>query len=142
MQTKISLAIIAAAILVAGGWVWYERTHLPTDTAPLQEEFDWSFTDLGVSATTSVPETQVSLTVAGVQVPLGSYEGDCFAVAGSAADLLPNELSGAICEWQGKGQEVGVFQQGTGLALMQGTVVGTNTASLSRTNFVTIKKQP
>jgi hypothetical protein len=138
MQARISIGIIAVALLAAGGWVWYERTHTPSTVAPLQEEFDWSF----VGTTSGVASTTVSLKIAGVEVPLGTYTGDCFSVAGSEADLLPNELSGAICLSNGTGEEIGIFQEGTGLTLMQGQVTGESTSTLSRTGFVALKKQP
>lgn len=139
---RISIAIIAAAVIVAGGWIWYERTHENAAVAPLQEEFDWSFVDDSTPAPDAIPTTDVSLKIAGVEVPLGGYEGDCFSVAGSEADLLDNEVSGAICFYNGKGEEIGVFQQGTNLTLMQGQVSGDSTSTLSRIDFVALKKQP
>jgi len=119
MQNRTALAI---AVLIAGGWIWYSRTHQTLDSVPLQDEFTWSFIDRGVSATTSMPYTDVSLRIRGVDVPLGTYEGTCFAVAGSQWPLLRGELSGAICYWAGGGKEVGVFEENGSLVLKEGDV--------------------
>src|SRR5262249_8403413 len=123
-------------------WVWYERTRPAPVSAPLKEEFEWSFLDLGVG-TSSMPYTDVSLKIAGIEVPLGRYEGDCFAVAGSQWPLLDTGLSGAVCEWQNAGQEIGVFEQNGALVLEQGDVAGGDADTPgTRTNFVDLKKQP
>ena len=76
---------------MAGAWVLYERSHT-APSGPLKEEFEWSFVDLGVG-TSSTPITDVSLKIAGVEVPLGRYSGTCFAVPGSqwaVAELFPD----------------------------------------------------
>ncbi len=143
MNPKVAFAIALLVILLAGGWIWYERTHLPTPAGPLQEEFDWSFVDLGVDAASSTPLTNVTLAVAGVPaLSLGAFNGNCFAVAGSGADLLTNELSGVVCLWDGKGEEIGVFQNGSALELEEGTVVGTDATNLTRrSDFTQLTKQ-
>jgi len=142
MQTKVAIAIIVLALGVAGGWIWYERTHQRVDVSPVVNEFTWSFIDLGVEASTSMPKTQVSLRVAGVEVPLGTFDGKCFAVAGSQWPLLQDELSGAICYWAGGGKEIGVFQQGSNLVLKQGDVdEGDAEHPGTRGNFVPLTKQ-
>lgn len=143
MQTKVSLAIIAAALIIAGAVIWYERTHTQADTGPLASEFTWSFTDLGVDASTSVPKTDVALAIAGVNVRLGIFEGNCFAVAGSQWPLLQGELSGAICYWAGGGKEVGVFQDGNKLVLKEGDIdEGSDDSPGVRGNFTPLTKQP
>jgi hypothetical protein len=142
VNTQVSIGIIVAAVLVAGAWIWYERTHQPLAAAPLQEEFTWSFVDRGVASST--PKTDVALSIAGVPaLQLGTYDGECFAVAGSQWPLLTGELSAAICQWGTTGKEVGVFEQGSGLILKQGDVVGGDAQHPgSRSNFAPLQKQP
>ena len=145
MKPWVALVIALCAVGLAGAWIWYERAHTPTGTAALQEEFDWSFVDLGVNAASSTPETNVSLSIAGVPVvSLGALPGECFAIAGSPWPLLPNELSGTVCEWQGKGTEIGVFQNETGgLVLKQGSVtLSSSSLPVTRTNFTQLTKRP
>jgi len=141
MNTKVVGWILVAVVLVAGGVIWYLRQ--PGPNAPLAEEFTWSFIDRGVEATTSIPKTAVALRVAGVDVPLGTYDGNCFAVAGSQWPLLTHELSGAICYWAGGGKEIGVFEEGSKLVLKEGDVgEGSNDSPGVRGNFKPFIKQP
>lgn len=142
MSTKVSIGIIVAVVIVAGIAIW--QLQKPSSAnAPLAEEFTWSFIDRGVVATTSIPKTDVALRVAGVDVPLGTYDGKCFAVAGSAWTLMPHELSGAICYWAGGGKEVGVFEEGNSLVLKEGDVdEGTAESPGTRGNFKALSKQP
>lgn len=143
MNTKVSIGIIIAALLVAGGYIWYARTHLAAPTSPLVDEFTWSFLDRGVEASSSIPKTDVALRIAGVDVPLGTYDGSCFAVAGSQWPLLQGEVSGAICYWAGGGREIGVFEEGGKLVLKQGDVdEGDAETPGTRGNFVPLTKQP
>lgn len=143
MQAKVSLGIIAAAVVIAGGYIWYARTHQIADTAPLKEEFTWSFVDRGVDASTSVPKTDVALRVAGVDVPLGTFDGTCTAIAGSSWPFLPNEISGAICYFAGGGKEIGVFEEGNKLVLKEGDLSeGDAEHPGTRSNFVPLTKQP
>lgn len=141
MSTKISLGIIAAAVIVAGVLVWYARTHAPAPATALTEEFTWSFIDRGVASST--PKTDVSLTIAGVEVPLGTFDGTCTAIAGSQWPLLSGEISGAICYAGQSGTEIGVFEQDGSLVLKEGTITGGDAAHPGeRTNFTPLTKQP
>lgn len=141
MDTKVAVGIIIGALLMAGGWIWYERTHQSASGGPLQEEFTWSFIDRGVASST--PKTDVALRIAGVDVPLGTFDGTCTAVAGSQWPLLPGELSGAICYAGNKGTEIGVFEQGGKLVLKRGDVgAGDAQHPGTRSNFTLLTKQP
>ncbi|HEY6022029.1 MAG TPA: hypothetical protein VIY48_19830 [Candidatus Paceibacterota bacterium] len=143
MNNKAAVGIIVLALGVAAGWIWYTRTHQPVSVSPLQEEFTWSFVDRGVDASTSVPKTDIALRVAGVDVPLGTFDGTCTAIAGSSWPFLPNEISGAICYFGGGGKEIGVFEEGGKLVLKQGEVSeGDAEHPGTRSNFVELKKQP
>lgn len=137
MNNKVALGIIVLAIAAAGGWIWYSRTHQPADTEPLKQEFTWSFVDRGVDAKTSTPKTDVTLRIAGVNVPLGTYDGTCTAIAGSSWPFLANEISGAICYFGKTGKEIGVFEEGGKLVLRQGDIGAGDAAHPgTRGNFV------
>ncbi|MES2202824.1 MAG: hypothetical protein V4474_00630 [Patescibacteria group bacterium] len=144
MQLRTALLIVVLLLAAAVGWVWYRNAHtgLSPTIEPLREEFTWSFVDRGVNATTSMPATDVALRVAGVDVPLGTYDGNCFAIAGSQWPLLANELSGAICYFAGGGTEIGVFEEGGKLILKKGDVdEGDAEHAGTRGNFVPLSKQ-
>jgi hypothetical protein len=141
VSTKISIAIIAVAVIVAGLLIWYSRTHAPAAVTTLTEEFTWSFIDRGVSSST--PQTDVALRIAGVDVPLGTFDGTCSALAGSQWPFLSGEISGAICYTASGGIEIGVFEQGGKLVLEQGEVGPGDAAHPgTRTNFKPLTKQP
>ena len=141
MQTKISLAVVAAAVIAAGAYIWYARDHTPADTAPLTEEFTWSFIDRGVVSST--PQTDVGLSIAGVNVPLGTFAGTCTALAGSSWPFLAGEISGAVCMASSTGTEIGVFEERGKLILKEGTIAGGDAASPGqRSNFIPLTKQP
>ncbi len=143
MNNRVAIGIIVLALGVAAGWIWYIRTNQPLITEPLRQEFTWSFIDRGVDAETSVPKTDVALRVAGVDVPLGTFDGTCTAIAGSAWPFLANEVSGAICYFAGGGKEIGVFEEGGKLVLKVGDVdEGDAEHPGTRSNFVTLTKQP
>ena len=143
MQLKVALMAVVIILAVAVGWVWYHNSLSPVVTEPLKEEFSWSFLDRGVNATSSTPQTDVSLKVAGVPVPLGTYSGNCFSIAGSQWALLPNEISGVICYFAGGGQEIGVFEEGGRLVLKLGDVDEGDAEHVGfRGNFVPLKNQP
>jgi hypothetical protein len=143
MNNRVAIGIIVLALGVAAGWIWYVRTHQTMSNEPLREEFTWSFVDRGVDASTSVPKTDVALRIAGVDVPLGTYDGTCTAIAGSSWPFLPNEISGAICYFAGGGKEIGVFEEGGSLVLKQGDIdEGDAEHPGTRSNFVKLTKQP
>jgi len=143
MNNRVAIGIIVLALGVAAGWIWYVRTHQPVADEPLKEEFTWSFIDRGVDASTSIPKTDVALRIAGVDVPLGTFDGTCTAIAGSAWPFLPKEISGAICYFAGGGKEIGVFEEQGKLVLKQGDVSeGDAEHPGTRDNFVLLTKQP
>jgi hypothetical protein len=121
-----ALVVIVLAIIA---WYTYRSTEENSAAVVLSEQFDWSLTTgNGVSG----PETTVVLRIAGSGVPIGVLPGTCREIEGGEYPLLPNELSGIICEREGAaGIEIGVFEEGQGLVLKQGTVNGGE-----RSNFV------
>ena len=143
MQLKTALALAVAIVALAAVWVWYQSSHPPIVTEPLKEEFAWSFVDRGVNASSSMPQTNVALRIRNIDIPLGTYDGNCFSIAGSAWPLLSGEVSGAICYFAGGGTEIGVFEEGSTLVLKKGDVEeGDAEHAGFRGNFVRLERQP
>lgn len=143
MSQKIAIAAIAAVIILVGAYALYANSRPALNTEPVREEFTWTFEDRGVERTSGAPTTNVSLNISGVEIPLGIYVGNCFSVAGSAWQLLPNELSGAICYFAGGGKEIGVFEEAGKLVLKEGEIdEGDAETPGTRGNFVPIVRQP
>lgn len=126
MQKNILLAA-AGLVIIAGIIFWAFWAHPPVDEA-LREQFSWTLLDLGVDPQSRAPRTQVLLRVAGVDIPLGIYEGSCFDIKGSRFKYLPDEVAGAVCSWGGKGKEVGVFSEKGNLVIKLGDVEKADTA--------------
>ena len=143
MQLRTALIIVVVLLAGAVGWVWYQSAQTPIITEPLREEFEWSFVDRGVDAETSMPKTDVALRIRGIDIPLGTYDGNCFAIAGSQWELLRNEVSGVICYFAGGGTEIGVFEEGGALVLKKGVVEeGSAEEPGFRGNFEPLTNQP
>jgi hypothetical protein len=141
MTPRTAIAVIIGVIVLAGAYVIYARSQSPLNTEPVRQEFEWKFVESGTRPS-GAPTTQVTLSVAGVEVPLGIYVGNCFSVAGSQWELLPREVTGAVCHWAGGGTEIGVFEEGGSLVLKEGEVEGDAETPGTRGNFVPLKNQP
>lgn len=122
MTYKTALAVIIPVVLAAGAYVLYMRANPPLNTDLLREEFTWVFVDRGVERESGAPTTNVSVKFGGVEKQLGIYVGNCFAIAGSAWELMPGEVSGAICYWAGGGKEIGIFEEGGTLVIKEGEI--------------------
>ena len=134
MQKNVAVAI-AGLVIIAGIVFWAFWAYPPVDEA-LRDQFSWTFLDLGVDPQLQKPKTQVLLRVAGVDIPVGIYEGSCFNIKGSSWEYLPGEVAGAICWWAGGGHEIGVFEELGALALKEGIIdEGTADGGGFRGNF-------
>lgn len=142
MTPRTATAIIIGVVVLAGAYIAYLRSQSPLNTEPVRQEFAWVFVEAG-QRPSGAPTTQVSLKIAGVEVPIGAYVGSCFAIPGSSWELLPGELTGAICYWAGAGKEIGVFEEGGTLVLKEGDIEeGTEETPGIRGNFVPLTNQP
>lgn len=140
---KTALIAVVALLVAATAWVWYKNMQTPLVTEPLREEFAWSFVDRGVDAEAGVPKTDVALRIRGIDIPLGTYEGNCFSIAGSQWPLLQGEVAGAICYFAGGGTEIGVFEEAGQLVLKKGVVEEGDAENPGfRGNFETFSNQP
>lgn len=81
-----------------------------THDAPVIAESRWTFGDAGEK--NGIPQTRVSYTVEGKTADLGTFEGHCADMAGSAWTMRDGAFSGAICWFAGGGTEIGVFKEG------------------------------
>lgn len=142
MTPRTATAIIIGVVVLAGAYIAYMRSQSSLNTEPVRQEFTWEFVEAG-QRPSGAPSTRVTLKIAGVPVDLGTYVGSCFAIPGSAWELLPNEVTGAICYWAGAGKEIGVFEEGGTLVLKEGDIEeATAETEGIRGNFVPINNQP
>lgn len=142
MTKRTALAIVIGVVVLVVAYVAYLRTQSPLNTEPVRQEFEWSFVQSGTRPS-GAPSTDVTLRVAGVDVPLGTYVGECFAIPGSSWPLLKDELTGAICYWAGAGTEIGVFEEGGSLVLKEGDIEeGSAEVPGVRGNFRPLTNQP
>jgi hypothetical protein len=83
--------------------------------------YEWSFKSLPEDAQ-GVPKTAVTLSVDGVAREVGTYDGSCMVIEGSAWQYLDGEHAGAICYFAGGGTEIGVFEENNQMVVKQGIV--------------------
>lgn len=115
------IAIAAATILYTRGDLTQPATedvqmatgdeNRAPAAAPQQlraEDFSWEFRES--EEKDDVPQTRVSLVHEGKPTIIGTYAGSCSAIA--AKDLQANQVSGALCWYAGRGDEIGVFREG------------------------------
>ena len=95
-----------------------EEFQSQTETRPV---FTWRFEALDTDEFFT-PRTQVFLHDGVYEHDLGVYEGSCFSISESAWELLPDEISGAICWWAGGGREIGVFLRNGIFTLEEGFI--------------------
>ncbi|MFZ2886800.1 MAG: hypothetical protein WA021_03200 [Minisyncoccia bacterium] len=70
----------------------------------------WTFEDAGEKD--GIPQTKVSYGVNGKVTAVGTFEGHCADMEGSAWTKRDGASAGAICWFAGGGTEIGVFLEG------------------------------
>jgi|SRR3989344_5110100 len=141
MNRQVAIVVAVLLILAAGAWALSERLRSQRIDPIVGQQFGWGFIDLGVSTSTQAPTTNVELKIAGIEVPVGTYTGTCFILDGVRWKLLPGELTGAVCDWQNAGKEIGIFDENGALVLKEGVVAeGPTGEPISREGFVPLKK--
>lgn len=142
MNRNTAIALVLAVLLGAAGYITYTNYQAAQDE-PIKDQFAWSFIDRGVDAERSMPQTLVKLAIAGVDVEVGTFDGNCFVVEESQWTLLSDELTGAICYFAGGGTEIGVFKEGDTLVLKKGVVEEGDAENPGfRGNFEVLERQP
>jgi hypothetical protein len=137
MDKRYSIVILVVLVLAFGAWALVSHLNsLKVDPAVV-EQLHWKLVDQGVDKDTHATTTRVLLTVAGVDVPVGGYRGECTLIDASSTPLLANEVSGVLCVRDNVGKEIAIFNESGKLVLKEGDVLydaGGNISS--RTNFV------
>lgn len=123
------LLLLAGVLLIAAGVYFLTKEEefdglrsgpLP-QAAQVQEEqapeVAWRFVTEG-EGTYGAPISRVFVSVNGTETDLGTTTGNCSDIA--PEQLLPDEISGALCWWAGGGAEFGVFKAGAGYELRKG----------------------
>ena len=139
MRTKKAVIVVIAALIIVAGLAFIFKDSVmgkgpsmtatttastATDGKKPAHQFDWTFTAQPDNATTGVPSTKVSFSIdGGATRDVGTFDGNCFTILGSAWEFQQNEASGAICYFAGGGTEIGVFNQTDGsLSVQKGDV--------------------
>lgn len=134
-----TLGIVALLCIVAlMGWLSYYNLH--TEASPdqtLREQFIWRFADAAPLPQMS-RRTTVTLKIAGVELPAGTYPGNCNLIDGAEIQFLPDELSGVLCRAGDMGTEIGIFRENEELILKRSSIVG---AEGRGGHFVSITKE-
>lgn len=129
------IPVLALALLVVAGGAWYfYQTRVVSETV-LKEQFEWTFAPTTTGAEGSRLQTSVSLKIAGVDVPVGTFVGNCAEIDGTTWKLLPGEVAGAVCQDGEVGIEIGVFEEGGSLVLKRGEIAGSDPKTAERTDF-------
>ncbi len=114
-MNKILIAVIAVVVIAGGAWwLWSERVSAPTTSEVTASDVSWSY--ISGEDDAGVPQTKVSVTVAGKKQNVGAYAGSCAPVA----TLADNEISGVLCWYAGGGKEIGVFKDGNKFVVKEG----------------------
>jgi len=145
MTEKIAGTVAVLAVVLIGGYFTYkglsdddvgvvQAPQIPDSASSVVWAFDPAGTD-----ESDAPLTSVSVIAAGKTYDAGTYQGSCFTVADSSWELLPGELTGAICWWAGAGTEVGLFEEGDELVVKRGYLEeGTEETGPTRGEFSTL----
>lgn len=137
MDKKRVIIIVGLLVLALAAWALVRHLNATKVDPVVVEQLQWKLVNQGLDADTQATTTRVYLTVAGVDVPVGGYRGECTLVGATSTPLLENEVSGVICVRDLSGKEVGIFNEGGKLVLKEGDVELNALGEIStRTNFV------
>ncbi len=111
----ISIGILGASYYYASGTA--SPTTTPSPAAASEKSVqtqgaipkEWVFTD--AAEKDGIPQTNVAISIDGVATKVGTYEGHCADMAGSAWSMRDGASAGAICWFAGGGTEIAVFQE-------------------------------
>lgn len=120
---KYFLAILVVAAALGAGYYfgfdhgWEGTADTGQDTRVINSTVEreqaaggsWTFADAGEKD--GVPQTRVSFEANGKITSVGTFEGNCADMDGSAWTMRDGAVSGAICWFAGGGTEIGAFQE-------------------------------
>lgn len=122
MDRKYAVVIVGLIVLALGAWALANYLNSQKVDPAVVERLQWKLVNQGVDPDTMGTTTRVFLAIAGVDVPVGTYRGECQLAGGTSTPLLQNEISGVICVRDYSGREVGIFNEGGKLVLKEGTI--------------------
>ncbi len=133
------IGVIALIVVALIAWFGYNsvRSQSLVDQT-LREQFMWNLVPAQPDPAAPGPRTSINLTIAEVNMPLGTFPGDCKIVDGKSQALLEGELSGVVCMSGETGTEIGIFKENEQLVLKRGDIV---TGSTRGSNFTPIVKE-
>jgi hypothetical protein len=136
----LSMGIVLLIVVALIAWFGYNsvRSQSLVDQT-LREQFQWTLVPALPDASAPGPRTTVNLKITDVNMPLGTYPGNCQIVDGKTQALLQGELSGVVCRSGDTGTEIGIFKEENGqLVLKRGEIAS---ADARGANFTPIVKQ-
>jgi hypothetical protein len=133
----LSLGIILLVVVGLIAWFGYNsiRSQSIVDET-LREQFTWTLVPTQPDPANPGPRTMVNLKIADVNMPLGTFAGNCQIVDGKAQALLQGELSGVVCTTGTTGVEIGIFKENEQLVLKRGDIASGSTRGSDFTPIV------
>ncbi len=121
---KVLGTVVLLCVVGLLGWLAYYNLHAHSSPdEALQEQFVWRFTD-AQPLPGQARRTDVTLSVAGTDLPAGTYEGICTLIDGEQTKFLSGELSVVIClVWDAGGNEIVIFKENDSIALKRSDFV-------------------
>lgn len=108
MKKKNLLIIIFFLLVAASSGFYWLVLRKPAEKPAGPPQISWQFEDMGRDPRTDGQLTKVKLGIKGKTYDLGTYVGNCSAMAVNL--LSENEIAGVVC-WWGGGEEIGVFKE-------------------------------
>lgn len=139
------VGLILLVVVGLVSWFGYNsiRSQALVDQT-LREQFTWHLVPALPDPANPGPRTTINLQIADVNMPLGTFAGDCVIVDGKDLALLSGELSGVVCRLPAQagvgetGIEIGIFKEGDELVLKKGDI---GAGSERGSGFVPIVKE-
>jgi hypothetical protein len=134
----LSIGIVILIVVALIAWFGYNsvRSQSLVDQT-LREQFTWTLVPAQPDPAQPGPRTSVNLKIAEVNMPLGTYPGDCAIIDGKSQGLLEGELSGVVCRTADTGVEIGIFRDSDDqLVLKKGDVMSGSTRGSDFTPIV------
>lgn len=113
-------AVLGAALLVGGYYLYVNNAQVSPETAPEAQgkraAYEWQFIEQGEDAS-GMPRTAVRFKVEGNFLDVGTYSGSCREVAAGEPTLTGEAaetgvVTRAQCWFAGAGDEIYVFENG------------------------------
>jgi len=159
MKLKIAIGILLLVGVIVGVYVFTSKqvaapvttvekpekvqaTSTPVLSKLVAHDISWKIIETETNAY-GTPHAEISVTIDGVEKVVGTYPGICHEMTASGGidgtGLVEGELAAVQCYWAGGGDEIGVFENGTGTVIKIGEMnEGTSQTLFFRGNFKAI----